>query len=430
MTIEVKTIQSTDAKAWDEYVYAHRDATLYHLYGWRNVIEKTYGHKTYYLLATENSQQPASGNQHPETSIHRQERNYESSAISHDLNSDNIVGILPLVHLKNLLFTNSLISIPFFDLGGILANDGKAEQTLLSQSIKLAQKLKVNNMELRHIKPLPWLVDSSQVAAHTPLACPACPVECEAYSSGVGRNCCTGVESGGYSIGELSATRFAFQTPSHKVRMLLRLSRSSEILMTSFKSKLRSQIKKPLKEGLIPKIGSVELLDDFYRVFSTNMRDLGSPVHSSNLMLNVLTELPETAKIAVVYKDSQPLAGSMVVGFKDILENPWASALREYSSLSPNMLLYWTMLEYACDNGYTYFDFGRCSPEGGTFRFKKQWGAIPTTLHWHYISLNGEPVDTETFAKSKFEKAISYWKELPVPLTRAIGPMIRKHIGL
>jgi len=221
-----------------------------------------------------------------------------------------------------------------------------------------------------------------------------------------------------------------FATRSHKVRMLLDLPESSEALMQSFKAKLRSQIKKPLKEGLKSKVGGVELLDDFYKVFSINMRDLGSPVHSKSLMKNILEEFSKESRIIMVYKDDQPIACSLIMGFKDTLENPWASALRQYSRLSPNMLLYWTMLEYACDNGLKYFDFGRSSPDEGTYKFKEQWGTIPTVLHWHYIALDGQPIDEETSEKSKFEKAIRFWQKIPVPITKIIGPMIRKHIGL
>jgi FemAB-related protein (PEP-CTERM system-associated) len=200
--------------------------------------------------------------------------------------------------------------------------------------------------------------------------------------------------------------------------------------MKSFKSKLRSQIKKPLKEGLNSKVGGLELLEDFYKVFSINMRDLGSPLHSKEIMRNTLEEFPDTARIVIVHKDNQSLACGLIVGFKNILENPWASALREYSRLSPNMLLYWSMLEYACDNGFSSFDFGRSSPSEGTYKFKEQWGAEPSPLNWHYISLNGRAADAEIDEKSKFEKAIRYWQKLPVPVTRIIGPMIRKHIGL
>jgi len=212
--------------------------------------------------------------------------------------------------------------------------------------------------------------------------------------------------------------------------MILDLPESSDMLMNSFKAKLRSQIKKPIKEGLQAKIGGLELLEDFYYVFLINMRDLGSPVHSKNFIKNLLEEFPDKAKIVIVHKDHNPLACGLVIGFKTTLQNPWASALKEYSKLSPNMLLYWTMLEYGCNNGYSSFDFGRSTPGEGTYKFKEQWGAKPALLYWHYISTDNRAISEESDEKSKFNKAIEYWKRLPVSVTKIIGPMIRKHIGL
>ena len=54
--------------------------------------------------------------------------------------------------------------------------------------------------------------------------------------------------------------------------------------------------RKPIKEGLTSKTGGAELLDDFYRVFLVNMRDLGSPVHSLKLMRQVLGEFSECSE--------------------------------------------------------------------------------------------------------------------------------------
>jgi serine/alanine adding enzyme len=382
----IKTIQPSHTCAWDKYVMASPKANLYHLSGWQNIIHKTYGHKTYYLMATHE----------PESS--------KLSVKNYELNPDTLVGILPLVHLKHFLFGNSLMSLPFFDLGGILADDEKTEKVLLQEAIKLAGDLKVNKIELRHQEPLAWLTGSYQLSAISYQPNPM------SY--------------------ELSAMSWVSQTRSNKMRMLLELPDSSEKLMNSFKSKLRSQIKKPIKEGLHAKIGGLELIDDFYKVFLVNMRDLGSPVHSKNLMQNVLEQFPDTSHIVVVYKDKDPVACSMVVGFKDTLENPWASSLKKYSSLSPNMLLYWTMLEYACNKGFRYFDFGRSSPDEGTYKFKRQWGASSIPLHWLYVSLNGSPTSEEGSEKSKFQRAIEYWQRLPVALTKILGPIIRKHIGL
>jgi FemAB-related protein (PEP-CTERM system-associated) len=212
--------------------------------------------------------------------------------------------------------------------------------------------------------------------------------------------------------------------------MVLDLPDSSEALMKSFRSKLRSQIKVPVKEGLRAQIGGPELLDDFYEVFLINMRDLGSPVHSKKILREVMKEFSESARIVMVYKGDTAMAGSIVIGFRDTLENPWASSLKAYSRLSPNMMLYWKMLEFACDNGYRYFDFGRSSPNEGTYRFKEQWGAMPTALNWQYVFLNNPPDGDGITDKGKFDAAIRYWRKLPVGLTKLVGPMLRRHIGL
>jgi FemAB-related protein (PEP-CTERM system-associated) len=337
------------------------------LSGWENVIGKTYGHKIYYLMAIEDDPQ-------------------------------DVVGILPLVHIKHLLFGNTLISLPFLDYGGILADDEKTERALLAEAIKLGRKSKASCIELRHIKPLPFIND--QVSDQSAVS------------------------------HEFSTMNFKAQTSSHKVRMLFPVQDDSETLMKSFKSKLRSQVRKPIKEGCTVVVGSMELLDDFYQIFASNMRNLGSPVHPKELFKYVLTEFPEEARICTVYKGSQPLAASLVIGFQNTLENPWASSLREYSRLSPNMLLYWTMIEHACNSGYEYFDFGRSSPEEGTYKFKQQWGAEPNPLYWHYISLNSQPVDFKYSQQSRYGIAIQFWKHLPIPITKVIGPRIRKYIGL
>jgi serine/alanine adding enzyme len=69
-------------------------------------------------------------------------------------NAFRLVGVLPLVHLKHLLFGNKLVSMPFFDLGGILADNQDIERALLSEAIKQARSLKAETIELRHIEPL------------------------------------------------------------------------------------------------------------------------------------------------------------------------------------------------------------------------------------------------------------------------------------
>jgi serine/alanine adding enzyme len=144
----------------------------------------------------------------------------------------------------------------------------------------------------------------------------------------------------------------------------------------------------------------------------------------------VLEAFPDRSRIFVVYHAGKPIATSLVFGFNRMLRNPWASSDRRYASMSPNMLLYSRMLEYACDNGYQAFDFGRSTPDEGTYRFKEQWGAQPAPLHWCVISADGSTTATRESPAERFKLAARLWSKLPVPVTRVFGPRIRKHISL
>ena len=378
-THQIKYAGDSDRELWDGYVRKHPDASLFHMFGWRDVIHRTYGHATYYLMLRA-----------CDVGVDAAPRRAEEWRHS----AESIIGVLPLVHFKHIIFGNCLVSLPFVDGGGILASCREAEEILLSEVVGLGRKTGASKIELRHAQPL---------------------LSCNHISA---------------SCNEGSGKPLKVVTRSDKVRMLLNLPESSEMLMESFKSKLRSQINRPLKEGFASSIGGLELLEDFYKVFLVNMRDLGSPVHSVELMRHVLGEFSERSRIFVVYKSEEPVASALVVGFDNVLRNPWASSLRKYASLSPNMLLYLRMLEFACDNGYRVFDFGRSTAGEGTYKFKEQWGAVPAPLYWYYISLDGKSLDPESSGTERFEMATHYWRKLPLIVTRIIGPSIRKHISL
>jgi serine/alanine adding enzyme len=359
----IRYAADSDRERWDAYVLKHPDASLFHLYGWRDVFHRTYGHATYYLMVLDDA-------------------------------ARDVLGVLPLVHFKHPLFGNRLVSLPFVDGGGALASSRVAEEGLLAEAVRLGRQMGAGTIELRQERRL------------------AC-----AGNMSADRN-------------EDPGNPLEIATRTDKVRMLLSLPESSGLLLESFKSKLRSQINRPLKEGFTSRIGGMELLDDFYRVFLVNMRDLGSPVHSVELMRQVLGAFPEHSRIIVVCRSEEPVASALVVGFDKVLRNPWSSSLRKYASSSPNMLLYLRMLEYACDAGCRIFDFGRSTAGESAYRFKEQWGALPAPLYWYYLSLDGKSVKPENSGTERFRKATHYWKKLPLVVTRIVGPRIRKYISL
>jgi serine/alanine adding enzyme len=300
-----------------------------------------------------------------------------------DSTTDRIIGVLPLFKVASIFFGKTLVSIPFCDYGGLLYDDEQCGRLLFQKAHSLLHEVRCTVLELRQTFPLSFI----------------------------------------------SPKREHDEIIGTKVRMKLTLPASSERLFASFPAKLRSQIRKPQKEGCEICSGGHELLDDFYRVFVYNMRDLGSPVHSKKMMAAMLHHYGAAARLFVVYKDTLPVACSLVAGFNKVLFNPWASFNKNYRACAPNMLLYWGMLEYAIANGYSFFDFGRSTKEEGTYRFKEQWGAVSEPLTWYYHYARKTPLVQSSNGKNK-KRFIAVWQKLPLGVTRVLGPIIRKQIPL
>jgi len=335
---------SLDEATWDAYVIGHARASGYHLMAWRRVIERVFGHRTFYLAARDEQGQ--------------------------------IRGVLPLVCLSSRLFGRFLVSLPFVNYGGVLADDAASQRALLERAIDLAKELKVDHVELRH----------EQV---------------------------TGLQ---------------WPDKQHKVSMRIQLSEEFDALWKTFPAKLRSQIRRAEKEGMTFRLGRDDALEDFYAVFSRNMRDLGTPVYGKTFFAEILESFPESSRIGVVYLKDQPVAAGFLYGFRRVLEIPWASSDRRYNRLAPNMLLYSSVLKYGCEQGFRVFDFGRSTPGGGTYSFKEQWGAEPVQLHWHYWLANGGPLPDLSPSNTKFKWAISLWQRLPLFVSEHLGPSIVKFI--
>jgi serine/alanine adding enzyme len=341
--VRVVEIGVADAETWDQAVHASRSANLYHLYGWRRVIEDTFGHRTFYLAA---------------------------------INDQGIAGVFPLVQLKSRAFGHMLISVPFFNYGGICAESSESRHALLEAGIEKARALKADFLEIR--------AD-------------------EEWSEPLPRK-------------------------TSKVSMWLDLPDSKDELWKSLGAKLRNQVQRPRKEGMIAAVGREEMLDAFYDVFTVNMRDLGTPVYSKAFFRNILREFPDQAWIVTVSIGGTAVAAGFLAGFRHRLEIPWASSLRTYNRFSPNMLLYWTCLEHAIARGFRIFDFGRSTPGETTFRFKEQWGAKPHQLYWYYWLPRGGAVPQVNPKNPKYQTAIKVWQRLPVSLTRYLGPAIVKYL--
>ena len=287
------------------------------------------------------------------------------------------VGILPLVFVRSTLFGRFLVSLPYLNSSGVIADSSRIADQLIGEAVNLAQELKVRHLELRHEVPIP------HPAFHT--------------------------------------------TNSSKVHMRLSLPDFPGPLWESLKDKVRNQVRKGEKNRLTVHWGTLDELHSFYDIFAVNMRDLGTPVYGRKLFQSVLKQFPHHAELCVVRLQEKPIAAGLLVHGNGVSEILSASALREFNHTSANMLMYWNLIERCIERGQSEFDFGRSTIGSGTYKFKKQWGAEETPAHWQYHLLSGNASEMRP-DNPKYQRMIEMWKKMPVWLTRCIGPSIVRGI--
>lgn len=338
MTIEIRKLTTADYSLWDEYIN-RKKASLYHDSRWINLIQSVFGQTSHHILASENNQ---------------------------------IVGALPITQLKSFLFGNYMVSMPYFNYGGVVADSTEIAGKLISHASQLSNQLGCSHLEMRFDEE-----QNSELPSRT-----------------------------------------------DKVTMLLDLPEDPDELWKAIGSKRRAQVKRPIREGVEFVHGGIELLDDFYYVFTQNMRDLGTPVYSKKFFQSILKTFPEQTIIAIVKLNDEAVGTGFLIGNNGTLEIPWASTLRKVNKIGVNMFLYWNILKTAIEQEYKVFDFGRSSKDAGTLRFKKQWGAVEKQLYWYYAMKDEQPIPQMNHSNAKYQLMINTWKKMPVSVCNFLGPYI------
>lgn len=116
----VKLMNAADTARWDAFVMACPQASFFHRAGWQTVIEKAFGHKTWFYYAEVDGK---------------------------------IVGVLPVAQIKSRLFGHSLNSLPFCVYGGVAATSEVARTALDQAAQALARQLGVGHLEYHNMTP-------------------------------------------------------------------------------------------------------------------------------------------------------------------------------------------------------------------------------------------------------------------------------------
>ncbi|NOT07114.1 MAG: FemAB family PEP-CTERM system-associated protein [Gemmatimonadales bacterium] len=285
--------------------------------------------------------------------------------------SGALAGVLPLVRVKSLLFGHYLVSLPFVNYGGPLG-EPDAVRDLVASAVEEAARSGAKLLELRSRVELP--VDLA--VSH------------------------------------------------RKITVVLDLPSDADALFKSFTSKLRSQVRRPMKDGVTMRFGA-DQVGPFFDVFSRHMRDLGTPTLPHRFFEAIARAFPTDATFGCAWHDGRPVACGAGFSWGTEFEMTWASSLVEFNKLSPNMLVYWEFMQRVVAQGGGVFNFGRCTPDSGTHRFKRQWGSRDEPLWWYQRTAQGVgEAATPSPDQGKYRWGPRLWKHLPLAASRWLGPRI------
>jgi len=295
-------------------------------------------------------------------------------------------GVLPLVSFRSWPGERGrLISLPYLDGAGILAGNADARNALLEHALELVKTQRFDGLDLR--------------SSSTPT--PPMPTPPD------GRD-------------ELD-----------RVNLVLSLEKDPEAQWKALRAKVRNQTRKAEREGLELVDGeTTELLAGFYKPFCVNMRDLGSPVHSQAFFRCAANHFGIRLRFIVSRNGDRPVGGLVAIRYGNRVSVPWASTLRSERKRCPNNQIYWEAIKWAVETGATEFDFGRSPRDGGTYRFKKGWGAVEEPLDWRRFGEDGSAVALISGSPSAILERLSrLWTRLPVPIASFLGGRIRRYFS-
>jgi FemAB-related protein (PEP-CTERM system-associated) len=286
-----------------------------------------------------------------------------------------IRGVFPISSVRSRFFGDCLISTPLAVYGGICAADREAYLALLKAGQEMAQRLGVKYLEMRNrTEPFPTNLP--------------------------GR--------------DLYVTFTQDLTPG------------PEKIMQGLPRDTRYAIRKSIKSGL--EWTEDLTLGHFYEIYAHSVHRLGTPVFSRGLFEVLKSEFSKQCRLFAVRKDGHPIAGVMVLYFRDQVLPYYAGALPEFYKDSPNNFMYWSLIAQSCKEGFRTFDFGRSKRDTGSFHFKSAWSMEVTELPYRYHLVKAKEVPHMSPVDAKFQLPVRLWKRMPFGLTKIIGPQLIRRI--
>jgi FemAB-related protein (PEP-CTERM system-associated) len=331
------------AASWDAFVMACPQATFFHRAGWQPILREVFRHDTYFLYSHERGR---------------------------------ITGVLPLAHVKSLLFGNALTGLPFAVYGGVAADDEASAVALENEAQQLALKLGVQHLELRHVQ------------------------------------------------------RRHEDWPEQDLYVTFRkaILPEEEANMLAIPRKQRAMVRKGIKNELKSEID--EGVERFFALYADNVHRHGTPAQSRRYFQALRDTFGGDCEVlTVVAPDGRPLSSVLSFYFRNEVLPYYAGDDVAARDLAANDFKYWELMRRACARGIEVFDYGRSKQGTGPFAFKKNWGFEPTPLHYEYRLYKRDAVPQNNPANAKYKLMIETWRRMPLGLANWLGPFVVRSLG-
>jgi hypothetical protein len=213
-------------------------------------------------------------------------------------------------------------------------------------------------------------------------------------------------------------------------RHFLNLDIGYENIKLGYRKNTHRNIIKSKKNNLTFKISKdIASIDEFYKLNILTRKKHGLPPQPKSFFINIYNYLFENnlGFVATVYTDKKAIASAIFFTYKNTIIYKYGASDSKNLILRPNNFLFDSMLNYACNNNYSFFDFGICSKNNfGLRRFKLGWGTIEEDISYVLINRTG----IHPYNKKNVNNIIhTIFKILPSKLNVLLGELLYKYIA-
>lgn len=341
--IRVVSAKAADREAWMTFVRSHPAAGVFHDWRWLDIVEHVFGHTNRSFIAWKGS---------------------------------SVVGVLPLMEIRTLLFGHTLVSLPFCQWAGPLATDEHSDLALREAAIREAEFLQVAHLELRN------------------------------------------TEAGKQDWPTQDTLYVLFKKA---------ISADDDANLKDIPRKQRAMVRKGIANGLSASECTVE---DFYALYTANVHRHGTPCAPIRFFQAIQNAFGTDCECLMVSDtDGSSLSSVLTLYWRNEVFPFYAGDTEQARLRAANDFKYWEVMRRGAKRGCSIFNYGRSKRGTGSFDFKKNWGFEPQALHYEYWLSSGQSLPSLNPSNPKFRIVLEAWRRMPRWAVNRLGPLLVRGLG-